>query len=153
MCLMSQSWDNVANSYALAFNSKLTCSEIIWCTYTDESSKNLVSTMAQVTPLDAGQQQLVELTTAMVIFLLCSNIESTTWQTIDKHDKEQTSPIDSLEAWWPAKRASQNARCFMPFIQECISMPTLVCAHSTATRTNRGPSEPEHIFYALQVRT
>ena len=78
MCLMSQSWDNVANSYALAFNSKLTCSEIIWCTYTDESSKNLVSTIAQVTPLDAGQQQLVELTTAMVMFLLCSNVESTT---------------------------------------------------------------------------
>ena len=25
------------------------------------------------------------------------------------HDKEQTSPLASLEAWWPAKQACRNA--------------------------------------------
>ena len=37
------------------------------------------------------------------------------------YDKEQTSSLASLEAQWPAEQASQNAQCFLPFVQECIS--------------------------------
>ena len=71
------------------------------------------------------------------------------------YDKEQTSSLALLEAWWPAEQASRNAWCFAPFIQQCISMATVVCAHGTAILTNREPSElvEERIFYALQVRT
>ena len=73
------------------------------------------------------------------------------------YDKEQTSSLASLEARWPTKQASRNARRFVPalFVQECISMTTLVCAYGTANQTNLGPSElvGECIFYALQVRT
>ena len=49
----------------------------------------------------------------------------------------------------------ENARHLVPFVQECISIATLVCAHGTANLTNRGPSElvEECIFCALQVRT
>ena len=63
--------------------------------------------------------------------------------------------LTSLEARWPAQQASRNARCFAPFVRECISMATLVCAHGTANLTNHGPSElvEERIFHALRVRT
>ena len=52
-------------------------------------------------------------------------------------------------------RASRNAWHFAPFVQECISMATLVCAHGTAILTNHEASELviELIFYAVQVRT
>ena len=71
------------------------------------------------------------------------------------HDKEQMSSLASLEAQWPAEQASQNAWCLEPFIRECISMATLVCAHGTVNLTNRGLSElvEECIFHALEVRT
>ena len=48
-----------------------------------------------------------------------------------------------------------ETRCFVPFVQQCISTATVVCAHSTAILINRGPSEfvEERIFYALQVMT
>ena len=90
-------------------------------------------------------QQLLKLTTSMAT--LCSNVEST--------DKEQTSSLALLEAWWPAEQASRNMQHFVPFVRGCISMATLVCAHGTSILTNRGASElvAEHIFYALQVRT
>ena len=70
------------------------------------------------------------------------------------YDKEQTSPLASLKAWWPAEQASQNAQRFVPFARECVSM-TLICAHGTTMLTNCEPSElvGERIFYALQVRT
>ena len=72
-----------------------------------------------------------------------------------EHDKEQTSFLASLEAQWPVEHASRNTQCFAPFVRECVSMATLVCAHSTAILTNREPSElvAERIFYVLQVRT
>ena len=71
------------------------------------------------------------------------------------YDKEQTSSLASLEAWWPAEQASQNAWHFELFVRECISMPTLVCTHGIANLNNSGPSElvEERIFHALQVRT
>ena len=66
------------------------------------------------------------------------------------YDKEQISSLASLKARWPAEQW-----CFTPFVRECISMATLVYAHSTTILTKHGPSEvvEEHIFYALQVRT
>ena len=72
-----------------------------------------------------------------------------------EYDKEQTSPLTSLEARWPAGQASRNERRFVLFAWECVSMATLVCAHGTAILTNREPYEliAEHIFCALQVRT
>ena len=71
------------------------------------------------------------------------------------YDKEQISPLASLEAWWPAEQASRNARHFVPFARECVSMATLVCTHGTTILTNCEPSElvEERIFCALQVRT
>ena len=71
------------------------------------------------------------------------------------YDKEQTSSLASLEAHWPAEQASQNVRCFAPFVRECISMAILVCAHGTAILTNREPCElvAERVLYTLQVRT
>ena len=52
-----------------------------------------------------------------------------------------------LQAFW-----TPNAWRFALFVRGCISMATVVCAHGTATLTNRGPSElvEECIFYALQ---
>ena len=60
-----------------------------------------------------------------------------------------------LGGTWHAEQASWNTRRFAPFVQECISMATLVYAHGTAILTNREPSKlvAERIFYALQVRT
>ena len=71
------------------------------------------------------------------------------------YDKEQTFSLASLKAQWPAEQASRNMRHLAPFVRECISMATLVCAHGTAILTNHGPSElvEKRIFYALQVRT
>ena len=71
------------------------------------------------------------------------------------YDKEQTSSLTSFEARWPAKQAFRNVRGFAPFVRECISMVTLVCAYGTANLTNRGPHElvKECIFHALQVKT
>ena len=73
---------------------------------------------------------------------------------------EQTSPLASLKARWPAEQISRKARRFTPFAQECVSVPpgldqALICAHGTTILTNREPSElvGERIFYALQVRT
>ena len=57
------------------------------------------------------------------------------------YDKEQTLSLTLLKARWPAEQASQNAWRFAPFVRECISMATLVCAYGTANLTNRGPSE------------
>ena len=90
---------------------------------------------------ETSQQQLLKLTTAMATFSLCSNVESTT----GCHKGPTNRP------WWPAKQASQNAWGFVPLIQECISMATLVCAHGTAILTNSKPSEfmAEHNFYAF----
>ena len=68
------------------------------------------------------------------------------------YDKEQTSHLASLEARWPAGQASRNAQRFTPFARECLSMATLVCAHSTTILTNHELVE-ERIFCALQVRT
>ena len=70
------------------------------------------------------------------------------------YDKVQTSSLASLEARWPAEQASQM-RGASRLVQECIFMATLVCAHGTASLTNREPSElvEERIFYAFQVRT
>ena len=53
------------------------------------------------------------------------------------------------------EQASQITRRFTLFIQECISMATLICAHSTTILTNHEPSElvAERIVCALQVRT
>ena len=60
--------------------------------------------------------------------------------TIDRYDKEQTSPITSLEAQWPVEQASQR--------RTSVSMATLICAHSTTIPTNLEPSKlvAEHIF-------
>ena len=68
------------------------------------------------------------------------------------YDKEQISPLASLEVQWPA---SSNAQRFAPFTRECVSMATLVRAHDTTILTNREPSElvEECIFCAFQVRT
>ena len=92
-------------------------------------------------------QQLLELANAMATFSLCRIYP----QTMTKNRPR----LASLEAQQPAELASQNAWRFAPFIQECISMATLVCAHGTANLTNHGPSElvEERIFYSLQVRT
>ena len=77
------------------------------------------------------------------------------------HDKEQTSPLASLEVQWPAEQACQSARrlhCSLE-LENAFLWPlgsgNLVCAHGTTILTNCESSElvEEHIFYALQVRT
>ena len=75
------------------------------------------------------------------------------------HDKEQTSPLASLEARWPTEQACQNARHLRRSLElENASLwplgpGNLVCAHSTTILTNHESSElvGERIFYALQV--
>ena len=75
------------------------------------------------------------------------------------YDKEQTSPLASLEAWWPAEQASQMRGTLRCSLENSSLWPlghgTLVCAHGTTILTNCESSElvGEHIFYALQVRT
>ena len=69
----------------------------------------------------------------MVMFSLCLNTESTRDQSMTKN-----RPRLSLRLRLGGLQASQNV---WRFVQECISMATLVCAHSTAILTNRGPSE------------
>ena len=45
-----------------------------------------------------------------------------------------------------------NVWCFVPLIQECVSMATLVCAHGPTVLTDPEPSEvvAECIFYAMR---
>ena len=75
------------------------------------------------------------------------------------HDKEQISPLASLEARWPAEQACRNARRLRRSLENASLWPlgpgNLVCAHGTTILTNRESSElvGERIFYALQVRT
>ena len=72
------------------------------------------------------------------------------------YDKEQTSPLASLKAQWPAEQTCPNAWRYAPYASLWPLGPgTLVCAHGTTILTNREASElvAVHIFYALQVRT
>ena len=74
------------------------------------------------------------------------------------HDKEQTSPLASLEARWPAEQACRSLRRSLELKNASLwplGPGNLVCTHSTMILTNRESSElvGEHIFYALQVRT
>ena len=80
------------------------------------------------------------------------------------HDKEQISPLVSLEARWPAEQACQNARRLRRLRRSLelenaslwpLGLGNLVCAHGTTILINRESSElvGERIFYALQVRT
>ena len=57
------------------------------------------------------------------------------------YDEEQTLSLASLKDRWPAQQACRNARHFEPFVQQCISMATIVCVHGTAILTNRRVSE------------
>ena len=79
----------------------------------------------------------------MVTFSLWSNLPP-------DYDKEQTSSLASasLEARWPAEQGLSKCAALPPFIRECISMATFVCAHGTAILTDHGPSElvAERIF-------
>ena len=75
-------------------------------------------------------------------------------------EKEQTLPLASLEARWPAEQACRNARHLRRSLElENASLwplgsGNLVCAHGTTILTNRESSElvGERIFHALQVR-
>ena len=84
------------------------------CACTDESSMNFEPIIAQTTPLDAGQLQLLELTTAMATFSLCSDVESTT-RLLTKN-RPRLSLGSRLGGTWPAEQASQTALRFVPFI-------------------------------------
>ena len=101
-------------------------------------------------PSMQGQQKLL---TAMAMFSLCSNVESTT--RLCQRTDLVSHFANLFKALWPAEQAPRNARHFAPFVRECISscMATLACAHGTAILTNCGPSKlvAERIFYALQV--
>ena len=76
-------------------------------------------------------------------------------------EKEQTSPLASLEAQWPAEQACRNTRhlCRSLELENASLWPlgpgNLVCVHGTTILTNRESSElvGERTFYALQVRT
>ena len=77
-----------------------------------------------------------------------SLIESTT--------KEQTLPLASLQAWWPAEQAPRNAWHFAPFARECVSMAPRPWHPRFCTRHNN--FDQSWAFwtcrsYALQVRT
>ena len=75
------------------------------------------------------------------------------------HDKEQTSPLASLEARWPAEQACRNARrlrCLLELDNASLWPPgpgNLVCAHGTTILTNYESSElvGECIFYAVST--
>ena len=93
--------------------------------------------------------------------LLYNRVPVSTSNLPPDHDKEQISPLVSLEARWPAKQACQNARHLRHSLElENASLwplgsGNLVCAHGTTILTNRESSElvGEHVFFALQVRT
>ena len=115
---------------------------VLVCTYADERSNKL---WTYAMPRAAAQTHCV---------MWCSR-SARTLNLPSGYDKEQTSPLASLEARWPAEQASRNEQRFALFTRECISMATLVCAHGTTILTNRETSElvEKYIFYALQVRT
>ena len=71
-------------------------------------TSNLLIT-SWTTPFDAGQQQLLELTTAMATFLLWSNVESATraWQ---RTDLVSRFARDSVTCCLHAEEASRNAK-------------------------------------------
>ena len=114
---------------------------VLVCTYADECSNKL---WTYAMPRAAAQTHRV---------MWCSRSARTLNLPLG-YDKEQTSPLASLEARWPAEQASRNEQRFALFTRECISMATLVCAHGTTILTNCEPSElvEEWIFCALKVR-
>ena len=162
VCLISQSWNNVANMHELLTVLKLTSSENLNSTYHLPSCTHVCQIIVSIVHMLAAAaqnltllvflrvrrshpsiQQLLELATAMATFSLCQIYHQA--MTKNRPCLSLCSRLGSLLSWPP----------FAPFIQERISMATLVCAYSTANLTNRGPSElvEECIFYSLQVRT
>ena len=140
---MLQSWDNVANVHhsKLTYSGKIylpscmsTVSTVctqqyeLWTYYFIDHTPRCRSTAAAQAHHFNGD----------VLALLERQIYH---QTMTCRQRTDLSSLASLEARWPAEQASQNARRFAPFIQECISMATLVCAHGAAILTNRGHSE------------
>ena len=154
---MSQSRVNVANMHAWATNSmlntQLPASTVHMCRWKQHWTLNLCYYGVDHTP-HCRPRAAARTHRVMATFSLCSNVESTTrlWQRTDLVSRFARG---SVARGLHAEQASRNARRFAPFVRECISMATLVCAHGTTILTNREPSElvGERIFYALQVRT
>ena len=101
----------------------------LWTYYFVDHTPWYRSTVSLVprSEVESGDEQLLKLTTAMVTFSLCSNIESTTtvWQRTD------------LEARWPCGlHASRPIN-----MRSVYGHPCLCTRYGTAILTNRGPSE------------
>ena len=88
----------------------------------------------------------------MVMFSLCSNVETTklNYRQVQLRKVQLASRFARGLVAYSA--GLLNARCFVPLVQECVSMVTLVCALSPTVLTNHEPSElvAEHISYAWQ---
>ena len=61
---------------------------------------NFEPIISKITPLDAGQQQLLKLITVMAIWIWRHSCSAQTLNLPPHHDKEQTSSLASLEARW-----------------------------------------------------
>ena len=114
---MSQSWDNVASThdhlltvnvhYAQTVSCPCKSCPLVPCACADRSGMNFepVPIIAEATPLTAGScSGSNQVCNGDVLALL----ECCYW-TIDRYDKEQTSPLTSLEAWWLAPAPAQQA--------------------------------------------
>ena len=77
----------------------------------------------------------------MAMFSLCSNVESTPRLLTGMTKNRPHLSLRLRPGGHDTEQASRNTWCFAPFLQECISMATLVCAQGTTILTNCEPSE------------
>ena len=158
---MSQSWDNVANIYKLFTVGSHTQRNLSpYFTVSSHAQRNyLPSCMPTISTVCMQQHELwsyyfidhtprcrlLELTTAMVTSEQSENIET--------KNTPHLSLRSRLGGAWPAEQASRNGQRFVPFVQEWISMATLVCAHSNAILTNCGPSDSAPKYTDLSLNS
>ena len=113
--LMLQSWDNVANMHELFTVSS----------HTRRKSISLAICLATVSTVHMQQHEL-----RTYFFVDHTPRCRSTVAAWTHHCNGNILAL--LEARWPAEQASWNVQRLVPFVQECISMATLVCAHGTA---------------------
>ena len=138
---MLQSWDNVAlNMHELLTVSPHiqrkseqyhlpSCMSTVQCTCSSTNFKP-ISITSLTTPLDAGLQQLLELTTAMV--MLFALLERRIYHQSMTKNRPRLSLRSRLGGTWPAEQASWNTRRFVPFVRAWMHLyghPCLCTQH------------------------
>ena len=138
VCLMSQSWENVANM----------CELFTVSSHTQRNLNSIISLSCMSTVSTVRMQQhdrtlnqlLCRPHSSMQINSSCLNspLHAMTVKgdvlALLKHRIYHQTISALLEAWWHVacwKCGAWSAWRFAPFVQECISMATLVCTHGT----------------------